>query len=213
MPQRIEFEGTVHEFPDDFTDDDIAAALGGPSGGGQEGQSSRRVPDAMLPGVVSYGVAKALPGMVAAANQGAGIAGKVAASRLTRSAVPGMLALEVARDLGRGDVSGAARTAAGGAAVAAVPKVVKKVQQATRPAGGPAVRGALGRFVPNPGGAATRVAGAIAKYAGPIGLAVDTIFGEGAAGHRPVGETPEVTEARRRQYLADWQAMTAGKAK
>jgi hypothetical protein len=27
MPQRIEFEGAVHEFPDDFTDTDIAAAL------------------------------------------------------------------------------------------------------------------------------------------------------------------------------------------
>lgn len=31
MPKRIEFEGTVHEFPDDFTDEDIAAALGGPA--------------------------------------------------------------------------------------------------------------------------------------------------------------------------------------
>jgi hypothetical protein len=31
MPKRIEFEGKVHEFPDDFTDADIAAALGGGS--------------------------------------------------------------------------------------------------------------------------------------------------------------------------------------
>ena len=29
MPQQIEFEGVVHEFPDDFTDADISAALGG----------------------------------------------------------------------------------------------------------------------------------------------------------------------------------------
>lgn len=29
MPKRIEFGGVIHEFPDDFTDDDIAAALGG----------------------------------------------------------------------------------------------------------------------------------------------------------------------------------------
>lgn len=28
MPKRIEYEGAVHEFPDDFTDDDIASALG-----------------------------------------------------------------------------------------------------------------------------------------------------------------------------------------
>lgn len=27
MPKQIEFDGTVHEFPDDFTDQDIAAAL------------------------------------------------------------------------------------------------------------------------------------------------------------------------------------------
>jgi hypothetical protein len=31
MPKRIEFEGKVHEFPDDFSDADIAAALGGGS--------------------------------------------------------------------------------------------------------------------------------------------------------------------------------------
>ena len=38
MPQRIEFEGAIHEFPDDFSDADIAAALGetGPA------QSARR---------------------------------------------------------------------------------------------------------------------------------------------------------------------------
>jgi hypothetical protein len=29
MPKEIEFDGVVHEFPDDFTDEDIAAALGG----------------------------------------------------------------------------------------------------------------------------------------------------------------------------------------
>lgn len=29
MPKRIEFEGKVHEFPDDFSDTDISAALGG----------------------------------------------------------------------------------------------------------------------------------------------------------------------------------------
>lgn len=29
MPQRIEFDGTVHEFPDDFTPADISKALGG----------------------------------------------------------------------------------------------------------------------------------------------------------------------------------------
>lgn len=29
MPKQIEFDGTIHEFPDDFTDADIAAALGG----------------------------------------------------------------------------------------------------------------------------------------------------------------------------------------
>ena len=29
MPQQIEFEGVTHEFPDDFTDQDISKALGG----------------------------------------------------------------------------------------------------------------------------------------------------------------------------------------
>ena len=29
MPIEVEYEGTIHEFPDDFTDADIAAALGG----------------------------------------------------------------------------------------------------------------------------------------------------------------------------------------
>jgi hypothetical protein len=36
MPKRIEYEGAVHEFPDDFTDADIAKALKGPQAAQQQ---------------------------------------------------------------------------------------------------------------------------------------------------------------------------------
>lgn len=51
-----------------------------------------------------------------------------------------------------------------------------------------------------------RAAGAISRAAGPVGLAIETIFGEGAAGHRPAGETATSTATRQLAYARKFQS-------
>lgn len=54
MPQRIEFDGEIHEFPDDFTDADIAAALDGgpPEQPSLRERGARGLLTSMVPGVL-----------------------------------------------------------------------------------------------------------------------------------------------------------------
>jgi hypothetical protein len=47
--KRIEFEGVLHEFPDDFTDDEIASALGGGAPAAKPGPSGVAVSDVAMP--------------------------------------------------------------------------------------------------------------------------------------------------------------------
>lgn len=77
MPIEVEIDGTVHEFPDDFTDADIAAALGGGAPKSTDiglGDSAMRgawmdnlpsaatsVASMALPGVIGGAVAKVAP--------------------------------------------------------------------------------------------------------------------------------------------------------
>lgn len=69
MPKQIEFEGKIHEFPDDFTDADIAAAL-------SQSSAPKAPAGGMLPTAGSFvgslvGTLGGLPGRIA----GAGIGG------------------------------------------------------------------------------------------------------------------------------------------
>lgn len=71
MPKQIEFDGVVHEFPDDFTDADIAAALGG---GGSAPEPSAPA-GGMLPTAGSFigslaGTIGGIPGRIAGAGVG-----------------------------------------------------------------------------------------------------------------------------------------------
>jgi hypothetical protein len=77
MPKEIEFDGVVHEFPDDFTDDDIAAALGGGQSEPAQGKSLTQKAADMLPmagGMVGSLVGGGIPGAAlgGAAGQGYG---------------------------------------------------------------------------------------------------------------------------------------------
>ena len=155
MP-RVEFEGQIHEFPDDFTDADIAAALGG--GGQQQSDSGQPLaaPAAFL------GV-KTIPGIVALTHKAAQIAEPFAgmASRFLASAsgVPGIIS---------------------GPASQAAPSAVRAVASATAPASTvpSSILGANGapmmRAVP-PGWLA-RIAGTVGKAAGPAGLIAQALF-------------------------------------
>ncbi len=73
MSQVIEFEGQQHEFPDDFTDADIAKALGPaqPAGAPPSENYGQRLARTAYPALVEKPLAdiKALPGKIAEAGQ------------------------------------------------------------------------------------------------------------------------------------------------
>jgi hypothetical protein len=156
-------------------------------------------------GVVAGAAAKAVPGVVSLINKGAGMAGTIARSRLT----PAVIAGSVVNDVSAGNLERAATTAAGSTVAAyAVPKVTSAIAEATAPQTA-ATRDALGRFtsIGRQAGPVARAAASISRLAGPIGLAVETILGEGAAGHRPPGETPERTAERQRAFEQAYQEL------
>lgn len=121
MPQRIEFEGAIHEFPDDFTDEDIAAALGG---GGvaaviQEYQPAAPKPTSpYVAGGVGLGAAsaKAIPAVLSKAVN--------PAAKAVSSVEPVVASLA-------GSIAGPK----GAAMAAGAPKVAGIIAKATAPAG------------------------------------------------------------------------------
>ena len=162
------------------------------------------------PGVALGAGMAAAPAAVSLVNRAAGVAGRVAAGRAA-GLVPAVVALDAGADVLRGDPKRAAMKAGGAVAASQVPRVLRAVQAATAPArtvagGASAVLQASGVPYPlppvtTPGGLVSRAAGALSRFAGPVGLAVETMFGDGAAGHRPAGETAETT-AHRQSDLA-----------
>ncbi len=211
MPQRIEFEGVVHEFPDDFTDADISAALGETAPAQASTTSSTNVGG--FGAALGAGMALA-PKAVAVVNRAAGVAGKVAAARAA-GMVPAVVAVDAAGDLLRGDRKAAAVKAGGAVATSQVPRVLRAVQAATAPArtvagGASTLLQASGVPYSLPsmttaGGAVSRLASAMSRFAGPVGLAVETMFGDGAAGHRPDGETAATTADRQASFAQQFK--------
>lgn len=93
MPQQIEFEGTTHEFPDDFSDEDIAQALA----------SDTKTPDPMhalskassigaSTGGVSLEGSKGIPGVLSGVMKSIESAGITGGSYLRK--IPGVNALD-----------------------------------------------------------------------------------------------------------------------
>jgi hypothetical protein len=134
MPQRIEFEGAIHEFPDDFTDADIAAALGEPSsppsarGGGATTTALGMT--AAAPVIERLGLELATsPHVTKAVKAATGPAARMASRAIgvSTGSIPGYLASEAVASAAK---SPAARTAAetairgGGQATAAVGRVL-----------------------------------------------------------------------------------------
>lgn len=158
------------------------------------------------PGLVTGAAMKAVPGIVGAVHQGAKVVGQVVthAGKVGRYA-PAVVAYDVAQDVLAGNPTTAAKKVAGAAAVAAVPGVIGRIEKATRPTAG-VTRGAGGRFV---AGAATplrRAAGVMSRAAGPVGLAVETIFGEGAAGHASY-DPNETTAERQARFEREYAEL------
>ena len=184
MPQqRIEFEGTIHEFPADFTDADIAAALG--SGGGGESQPTTgptRIPALGTAAGVAAGIAaKSLPAIVGGINTAAKAAGNVARGRAARM-VPAVVGVDAAGDVLSGRPRQAAEKVAGAGVVSQLPRVARAIERATAPGRSTVVRNAVGRFaaLPTPPGIVTRGASALSKWAGALaalGIAWDAAEG------------------------------------
>jgi len=73
MPKEIEIDGVVHEFPDDFSDDDIAAALGGSAPPSTPTQSLTQKVAGMLP--TAGGMVGSLVGRIGGTVLGSPVAG------------------------------------------------------------------------------------------------------------------------------------------
>lgn len=135
MPKRVEFEGVVHEFPDDFTDAEIASALGGD----QPAQGKASMP--ATPGVAAgVGAAAIAPGILAGVNT---TVNAVARNPIVKRVVPAIAAYKAYEHVTEGKYWDAAKDTA--ATVA--PAALKAVGNATGPVG-PAAAGAsvLSRF-------------------------------------------------------------------
>jgi len=110
-----------------------------------------------------------------------------------------------------GDFAKAAKTTAGTAtAQYLIPKIPERLAALTAPLGGSS-RDALGRFARGQGGLLTRTAGALSRAAGPLGVAAETLFGPGAAGHCPYGETPERTAERQADFKRQYAELVRRK--
>jgi hypothetical protein len=206
MPQQVEFDGEVHEFPDDFTDADIAAALeGGTQAAPEQGGGS-----ALSVGGPLAGLMAAAPGIVSGVHAAARAGGPALAGALKgRMGQAGMAgaALTAGTQLTRGDVSGAAATGAGMAGAALAPKAIGMIQKLTAPSVG-LIRNPVGRFVTGSGRPAVlaRGAGMLSKAAGPIGvLSVMYDLLQGARGNaeRDRALPPEQRIERERQLAAN----------
>lgn len=184
-------------FPDSMSEQEITTAAG------RLYQESAQPNTGSIPGagVVAGLSAAALPAVVRGVNAAAK-AGQ--AKRL----FPALLGYDALSSLARGDVKRAATDAV---SAYAVPKALGAVVEATAPVRKAVARDALGRFVsmPTAGGFFARLAGMAGRYAGPIGVATDAVFGEGAAGHRPLAESPATTAQRSADFAAEYRRQQA----
>jgi len=171
MPKQIEFEGAVHEFPDDFSDAEIAAAL---DGGAPE--TTQAAAAGGMPGTASavtagaLGLASAAPAIVSGVNMLAKGAGAIA-NKTGAKYAPGVVALDAAGKVVRGDYKGAATSGVTAAAMSQVPRAAAAVQRSTSPAI-VATRNALGRFVTGgkAAGPVMRGAQGLSKFASAAAL-------------------------------------------
>lgn len=173
-----------------------------------------------IAGLATGGALAAAPGAVSLLNRVAGVTANVAGARAA-GVVPAFVALDAAGDVVRGDHRRAAAKVGAAAASTQVPRVLRAVQAATAPTG--TVAGGASSVLTASGnpwqlpastvraGMFTRLANAMARFAGPAGLAVETLFGPGAAGHRPAGETPATTAARQAEFQRQYDAMRGAK--
>jgi hypothetical protein len=179
MPQRIEFEGKLHEFPDDFTDADIAAALGSvehvdrrASGGSPSGTSTAiGVPAAVLAG---RGLASG------AVRAGEEIATSPLMGRLVKAATGRATGAIVGAVAGHGATGGAIGYGIGEAASQ------------------PAVQTALTAAARSGGGMLARLGGLASRYAGPVGVITSALTADSQPTSGPVAD-----QARQAQQIRE----------
>lgn len=187
--------------------DDIPRSGAGESVGQDTSVSADSRRPAFAPGVMTGAAMKSAPALVAGVHTAAKGVGAVARKAASAGRyAPALIAADAVRDVVDGRPGAAASKVAGAAAASRIPAFARAVERATRPTTGVS-RGAAGRFV---AGAATplrRAAGVVSRAAGPVGLAVEAIFGDGAAGHRPYGETAETIAERQRAFQAEYDEL------
>jgi hypothetical protein len=207
MPQRIVFEGKAHEFPDDFTDAEISAALGQddePGGSAPSGAAlGLATASAALPAVVAGGK-RLLEEVATRPNFGAGVQKLLGSLPMVgvsaRRANVGAQLYDVAR--GRQSVPAAALDAArnelGQQAIARAPGLLQKLALKAAP----------------------RVAGLTGMTAGPIGLGLAAaLAGKDAydyfSSHEPLprgerlSQREQLERARRAILLRELEARQA----
>lgn len=158
-------DGTEHVFPAGFDQMKAAEIVRGGAapqqGGGMPGAATMAAGAAL-------GAAKMAPGIVSGVNRAAGAVGSAAKSQVGKLS-PGVLALDAAGDVMRGDMKGAATSAAGSAALTQVPRAAAAVSRMTQPAV---------RLLPNGvkqtmkagAGPLAKGAGLLSKLAGALGI-------------------------------------------
>jgi hypothetical protein len=177
MPQRIKFEGTVHVFPNDFSDADISAALGSGS------ESPRGSSGSVLGPVIG-----------AASNAGRNAlvhAGEEIATAPAVGKAVGMLSKPVAQAAARAiGVTGGLPGYVAGEALS-----------------NPAVGKAAEAGIRGSGGLLAKVAGSEAAkvLTGPLAVVASMPFTD--AGDRPAGETLEATTKRQAKMAFDYKDM------
>lgn len=170
-----------------------------------------------LASAATFAGMKTAPAIVALTNKAAKAAvpllKSVARARvpIVGAKAPGVIAMDAALKLHRGDVSGAAKSTAAAVAVTQAPKIAAAVQRATAPTSGTTASGARWTLKPGMGGSVTRIGGLLSRLAGPVAVGYEAMFGDNAAGHRPYGETAETTAARQEQMARDYKALVNAK--
>jgi hypothetical protein len=115
---------------------------------------------------------------------------------------------DVAKSIQAGDLPTAAKTAGTAAAVRRCQRFWTVWNALHAPAG--VQRGPGGKFIPGAPTALTRAAGTLSRAAGPAGVAVETVLGEGAAGHR-ADDPNETTAERQARFEQEYAALLEAK--
>lgn len=164
----------------------LAKELGGkPLAQAEEetGGGSSLLPTAV--GATSMAAARSAPAVVSSVNAAARAGRGLAATRMGRF-TPAVIATDAAMRAARGDVKGAATSAATAAAATQVPRALGVIERATAPSVG-LIRGESGRFAVGSGRAAPLARGAstVSRAAGRAslpGIVVSSLF---ESGHAP----------------------------